>query len=274
MQIKKEMETVLRSRLTNVAILAAQQAGELLRKAFGSSYASTSKEGKHNLVTEYDQKSEEMIIKFIKKQFPDHGFLGEEGGAIGETSHGIQWIIDPIDGTVNFAHHIPWFSVSICAAFQGEPLSGVVYAPMTQELFVAEKGLGAYLNGSPLKVTKTPILADAILATGFPCNVHENPSGCVDHFVNFVKLGLPIRRFGSAALDLAYVAAGRFDGFWEVLLHPWDFAAGKLLVEEAGGKVTNYQKEEVDTSNITSLVASNTVLHDQMFNHLKMMSST
>jgi myo-inositol-1(or 4)-monophosphatase len=269
MQPQKEMQSVLRSRLTNVAILAAQQAGELLKKGFGSSYSSTSKDGRHNLVTEYDQKAEEMIIRFIRKHFPDHGFLGEEGGATGETSQGIQWLIDPIDGTVNFAHNIPLFSVSICAVFQGEPLSGVIYAPMTHELFVAEKELGAYLNGSPIRVTKTPILADAILTTGFPYNAHENPLGCIDHFVNFAKLGVPIRRLGSAALDLAAV---RFDGFWEVFLHPWDFAAGKLLVEEAGGKVTNYQKEDISTLHPTTLVASNALLHDQMFNHLKAMS--
>lgn len=273
MQVQKEIESVLRSRLTNVATLAAQQAGEMLKKAFGSSYSSSSKEGRHNIVTEYDQKAEELIIKLIKKQFPDHGFLGEEGGAVGTTSHGIQWLIDPIDGTVNFAHNIPLFSISICAAFQGEPLSGVVYAPMTNELFIAEKGFGAYLNGSLLKVTKTPILAEAILATGFPYNAHENPLNCIDHFVNFAKLGVPIRRLGSAAMDLAYVAAGRFDAFWEVSLHPWDFAAGKLLVEEAGGKVTNYHNTPITTSSETSLVASNGILHDQMFNHLKQVSS-
>ena len=269
MQQQKEIQSVLRSRLTNIAILAALQAGEILKKAFGSSYSSSSKEGRHNLVTEYDQKVEDMIIKFIRKHFPDHGFLGEEGGATGETSQGIQWLIDPIDGTVNFANNIPIFSVSIAASFQGQPLSGVVYNPMTNELFVAEKGLGAYLNGIPIKVTKTPILADAILVTGFPYNVHENPLRCIDHFVSFAKLGVPIRRLGSAALDLAYVAAGRFDGFWEVFLHPWDFAAGKLLVEEAGGKVTNYYKEELTTFTDNTLIASNTLLHEQMLNHLK-----
>lgn len=269
MQQQKEMQSILRSRLTNVAILAAQQAGEVLKKAFSSSYSSTSKGGKHNLVTEYDQKVEDLIIKFIRKHFPDHGFLGEEGGSTGETSQGVQWLIDPIDGTVNFAHNIPVFSVSIAASFQGNPLSGVVYNPMTNELFVAEKGLGAYLNGIPIKVTKTPILADAILATGFPYNVNENPLRCIDHFVSFAKLGVPIRRLGSAALDLAYVASGRFDGFWEVSLHPWDFAAGKLLVEEAGGKITTYHKEEVTTFTDSTIIASNTLLHDQMLNHLK-----
>ena len=267
--MQKEIENVLRSRLTNIAILAAQQAGEVLKKAFGSSYSSTSKEGRHNLVTEYDQKVEEMIIKFIRRQFPGHGFLGEEGGSTGDTSQGIQWIIDPIDGTVNFAHSIPFFSVSIAACFQGLPLCGVVFSPMTNELFVAEKGLGAYLNGTPLKVTKTALLPDAILATGFPYNSYENPLGCIDHFIKFAKLGIPIRRLGSAALDLAYVAAGRFDGFWEISLQPWDIAAGKLLIEEAGGLVTNYQKQEIIIFAETTLIASNNLLHDQMLNHLK-----
>lgn len=273
MQQQKEIESVLRSRLTNVAILAAQQAGEVLKKAFGSSYSSTSKEGRHNIVTEYDQKVEDMIIKFIRKQFPSHGFLGEEGGSTGDTSKGIQWMIDPIDGTVNFAHTIPFFSVSIAACFQGHPLSGVVFNPMTNELFVAEKGLGAYLNGASLKVSKTALLPDAILATGFPYNSYENPLGCIDHFIKFAKLGIPIRRLGSAALDLAYVAAGRFDGFWEISLQPWDIAAGKLLVEEAGGLVTNYQKEEITVFGETTLIASNNLLHDQMLNHLKISSS-
>jgi myo-inositol-1(or 4)-monophosphatase len=271
----QNIENVLRSRLTTIAILAAQQGGELLTKAFGTAYTITSKEGRHNLVTEYDQKVEELIIKFIKKHFPDHGFLAEEGTSSEKAStEGIQWVIDPIDGTVNFAHNIPFFCVSIAACFQGSPLSGVVYNPMTHELFVAEKNLGAYLNGNPLQVSKVALLPDAILATGFPYNAHQNPSGCIDHFIKFARLGVPIRRLGSAALDLAYVAAGRFDGFWEVSLHPWDFAAGKLLIEEAGGLVTNYQKQDIFSSDDpTTLIASNSLLHDQMLNHLKPVTS-
>lgn len=267
--MQQQIESVLRSRLTNVAVLAAQQSGEILKRAFGTSYSSTSKEGRHNIVTEYDQKVEEMIIKFIKKQFPDHSFLAEEGGSTGDASQGIQWIIDPIDGTVNFAHTIPFFCISIAACFQGEPLSGVVYNPITNELFVAEKGFGAYLNGNPIKVSKIDLLSESILATGFPYNLYENPLGCIDHFMKFAKLGIPIRRLGSAALDLAYVAAGRFDGFWEVSLQPWDIAAGKLLIEEAGGCVTNYQKQEITVLKETTLIASNSLLHDQMLNHLK-----
>lgn len=264
-----DVPPLLLARLTNVAILAAQQAGEILKKAFNSPYQITFKEGRHNLVTQYDTEIENLIIAFIKKHFPEHNFLAEEGGQQGDSIEDILWIIDPIDGTVNFAHNIPLFSISIAASFRGQILSGVVYNPMTSELFVAEKNNGAYLNGTPIAVSKTEVLADGMLATGFPYFVHENPLNCIDHFVSFTKLGVPIRRLGSAALDMAYVAAGRFDAFWEVSLKPWDFAAGKLLIEEAGGLVTNYVKEDVLITKSSPILASNKYLHDQMLQHLK-----
>lgn len=265
-----EIPSMLLSRLTNVAILAAMQAGELLKKGFKTTYnMSFKEEGRHNLVTEYDHKVEELIFQFIRKHFPDHNFIGEEGGSKKESTEGIQWVIDPLDGTVNFAHQLPFFSVSIAATLNHEPIAGVVYNPLLDELFVAQKGMGAYLNGQLLSVSTTPTLAESILATGFPYNTHENPSKCIDHFVSFAKLSVPIRRLGSAALDLAYVAAGRYDGYWEVILHPWDFAAGKLLVEEAGGRVTNYANENVNTSGVTSILASNKLIHEQMLNHFK-----
>jgi myo-inositol-1(or 4)-monophosphatase len=264
-----DVPPLLLARLTNVAILAAQHAGEVLKKAFNSPYEITFKEGRHNLVTQYDTEIENLIIAFIKKHFPEHNFLAEESGSQGDFSADILWIIDPIDGTVNFAHNIPLFSVSIAATFQGQVLSGVVYNPLTSELFVAEKNNGAYLNGVPITVSKIEVLADGMLATGFPYCVHENPLNCIDHFVSFTKLGVPIRRLGSAALDMAYVAAGRFDGFWEVSLKPWDFAAGKLLIEEAGGLVTNYAKEALVITQSSPVLASNQHLHDQMLQHLK-----
>jgi len=269
MPTSSDIPSFLLPRLTNVAILAAQQAGEILKKAFNSPYQITFKEGKHNLVTQYDAEVENLIITFIKKQFPEHNFLAEESGEHGNFPDNILWIIDPIDGTVNFAHNIPLFSISIAATFQGEVLSGVIYNPITSELFVAEKNNGAYLNGAPLSVSKTNILAEAILATGFPYFVHENPLNCIDHFVSFTKLGVPIRRLGSAALDMAYVAAGRFDAFWEVSLKPWDFAAGLLLIEEAGGLITNYAKEPLIITKSSPILASNKALHDQMLQHLK-----
>ena len=151
----------------------------------------------------------------------------------------VTWIIDPLDGTVNFARNIPVFSVSIAAAIDQKIVCGVVYQPITQELFIAEKDKGAYLNGKQLFVSKVAQFDEALMSTGFPYNVDKNPLHCVEKFAQMQVKGVPIRRLGSAAIDLAYVAAGRYDVFWEVGLHPWDMAAGKLLVEEAGGTVSS-----------------------------------
>ena len=264
-----DLPNLLRSRLTMVATLAAMKAGELLRRGFGTPMQFETKEGRHNIVTEWDQKAEVVIIEFIKQHFPEHAFLAEESGESGETKEGILWIIDPIDGTVNFAHKIPMFSISIAAVFQSEILAGVVYNPMIDELFIAEKGNGAYLNGERLKVTETAILDSAIAATGFPYNVHENPLCCLDHFTTFAKMGIPLRRIGSAALDLAYVAAGRFDTFWEVSLRPWDYAAGKLLIEEAGGQFTDFKGQPYSSLDEGAIVASNGILHEQMLKNIQ-----
>uniref|UniRef100_A0A2A4YDC8 Inositol-1-monophosphatase n=1 Tax=Aerophobetes bacterium TaxID=2030807 RepID=A0A2A4YDC8_UNCAE len=269
MQQDIDIPNVILSKLTSIAILAAQTAGEVLKRGFDTTLITSSKEGKHNLCTDYDEKVEKMIIAFIKDHFPDHTFLGEEFGAQGNNPQAIQWILDPIDGTVNFAHSIPVFSISIAATFNGKTLSGVVYSPMSNELFVAEKGSGAYLNGTKLKISKTTTLSDSFLATGFPYNTHENPGGCINHFMAFAKLGIPIRRLGSAALDLAYVAAGRYDGFWEVSLKPWDFAVGCLLIEEAGGKISDYDNSPITTKSETSIVASNGHIQEQIVNFLK-----
>jgi myo-inositol-1(or 4)-monophosphatase len=255
--------------LTVVAIHAALRAAELLKRGFGTSFEISSKKGIQNLVTEYDKAAEELIISTIHGRFPDHSFLAEESGSSGTENSSVVWIIDPLDGTVNFAHHIPHFSVSIAASVNKEIISGVVCQPMLGELFVAEKGEGAFLNGRPLHVTSTSDFEHAILATGFPYNVHENPLKCVDRFCEMTKLGVPIRRLGSAAIDLAYVAAGRFDAYWEVSLHPWDMAAGKLLVEEAGGKVTHYDGTPHRIFHYDTLVASNGVLHQKMIASLR-----
>ncbi len=260
---------LLVARLTTTATLAAMRAGELLRKGFGSSFQIDSKEGRHNIVTEYDKLCEKEIIEFIGEQFPEHTFLAEESGSSRENPNAIQWIIDPLDGTVNFAYNIPLFSVSIAAAYQGEVLAAVIYNPMLEELFIAEKGKGAFLNGVPLKVSKVSVLDHAMFATGFPYNTNENPLQCVEKFVHFIRMGVPIRRIGSAALDLAYLAAGRFDAFWEVSLKPWDYAAGKLLVEEAGGKLTTIDGKVCHELKESSIAASNGVLHEQFLSHLK-----
>lgn len=263
-----DLPNLLRSRLTLVATLAALRAGEILRKGFGTPMKFETKEGRHNLVTEWDNKAEESIIESIKAHFPDHAFLAEESGESGKKG-GIQWIIDPLDGTVNFAHKIPMFSISIAAVSQNDVLSGVVYNPMMEELFIAEKEHGAYLNGERIKVTETAVLDSAIAATGFPYNVHENPLCCLDHFQSFASMGIPLRRIGSAAIDLSYVAAGRFDAFWEVSLNPWDYAAAKLIIEEAGGQITNFEGKPYKTLEEGPIIASNGILHDQVAKRIK-----
>lgn len=254
------------SDFTFVAIQACLHAGSLLRRGFGTDFKIDSKPGKQNLVTSYDTQAEELIISMIRSHFPDHAILAEESG--GTKQQNVTWIIDPLDGTVNFAHAIPVFSVSIAVAMGKDIVSGAVYQPMTQELFTAEKGKGAFLNGKPLSVSTITQLDNALLSTGFPYNVDKDPLHCVEKFSAMQLTGVPIRRLGSAALDLCYVAAGRFDAFWEVGLHPWDMAAGKLLVEEAGGKVSHWDGAEHRIFDYDTLLASNTFLHEAMLKHL------
>lgn len=249
------------SHITLIGIEAALAAGDLLRQGFGSSFAISAKTGVHNLVTEYDYRSEKQIISFLQNEFPSSVFLAEESGGKNSSSSSLQWIIDPLDGTVNFAHGIPIFSISIAARQNNEILSGIVYQPITQELFVAQKNGGAFLNGKPIAVSKTSELKNAILATGFPYNLAENPGDCIGHFTDILKQGLPIRRLGSAAIDLCYVASGRFDGFFEISLAPWDCAAGILIVNEAGGKITRWDEEPFDIFSYDSILASNGDLH-------------
>lgn len=259
-----QLPTALFSRLTTVATLAAMRAGDVVRRGYGNSFSTSAKEGRYDLVTEIDIASENEIKNCIKEFFPDHTFLCEEGGYEGENPSSIRWIIDPLDGTVNFVHGIPMFAISIAATFNAEVLSGVVFHPLLHELFVAEKGKGAFLNGRRLHVTKSDILETSFIATGFPYNVYENPHHCIELFSSFAKMGTPIRRIGSAALDLAYVAAGRFDAFWEVTLKAWDIAAGKLLIQEAGGKITRFDGSEIKDLNEGTVIASNKLLHEQI----------
>lgn len=252
------------SHITLIAVEAALMAGDLLRTGYGSHLTISSKEGKHNLVTNYDTKAEKAILDFISDQVDDSHFLAEESGSVGKDLGGIYWIIDPLDGTVNFAHEIPIFSVSIAASMNGVVQSGVIYQPMTHELFVAEKGKGAFLNGKKIKVSDVFHIESAILATGFPYNLAQNPFHCIDHFVDILKLGIPVRRMGSAAIDLAYTAAGRFEGFFEVALSPWDVAAGVLLIQEAGGKVSHWDGTPFDIHSKETIFASNGHIHDAM----------
>jgi len=255
------------SNLTNLAIFAALKAGKILYKGFHGSFAISSKEGIHNLVTEYDLKAEKAIISLLKKGAPNSRFLAEEGGSTGNGD--LLWVIDPLDGTVNFAHHIPMFSVSIALQIKDEITSGVVYLPITKELFVAEKGKGAFLNNKPIHVSSTGTLEESMLATGFPYNLFEDPFQCVERFVDILKLGLPIRRLGSAAIDLAYTATGRLDGFFEVGLKPWDSAAGALLIQEAGGTITGWDGSSFSPHSKTPIVATNGKIHQSLTNILQ-----
>ncbi|MCX6147502.1 MAG: inositol monophosphatase family protein [Candidatus Kapabacteria bacterium] len=250
------------SEITNLAKEAALKAGSILSKGFGSSFEINNKIGKNNLVTEFDYLAEKAIIDLIKSKFPSHQFLAEESGDTGISSDYL-WVIDPLDGTVNFAHSVPIFSVSIACLFKGELISGVVYQPMQNELFIAEKDKGAYLNNKRIYVSITDDFLSSYLVTGFPYNINENPDNCLKHFVDIIQNGIPVRRLGSAALDLAYVAAGRFDAFWEIALNPWDVAAGMLLVKEAGGLITQYDKSIYSIWD-KSLIASNGIIHNEI----------
>lgn len=241
---------------------AARLAGAILHEGFGKPLETRSKEGMHNLVTQYDLLAEESIVQSLQKSTPEATIMAEESG-LTAGHQDLMWVIDPLDGTVNFAHGIPIFCVSIAAVVQGVIQCGVIYNPLTNECFTATHGGGAYLNGRPLRVSDTAHLRDAILVTGFPYNVADNPLRCIDQFSAVVGKGLPVRRLGSAALDLAYTAAGRFDAFWESILQPWDMAAGVLLVQEAGGCVTHYcQAPFILTTG--SIIASNGHVHAEL----------
>jgi myo-inositol-1(or 4)-monophosphatase len=249
-------------KLLDVAKESALIGGKILKEGYGTLFEISNKEGKNNLVTEYDFKSEKAIKENISKNFPDHEILAEESG-LNESKSDYRWIIDPLDGTVNFAHNIPIFSVSIALEYKKEIVCGVIYHPLLDELFYASKGEGAFLNGNPMKVSTNADINNAILVTGFPYNIDENPLNALETFTSLVKRGLPVRRLGSAALDLAYTAAGRFDSFWEAELKPWDVAAGYIIVEEAGGKVTDYQGYPYSVYGNT-ILASNGPIHDSM----------
>jgi len=235
----------------------AREAGALLMRHFKARVEIEYK-GDVDLVTVADRESETLIVGRIRERFPQHDIIGEEGTRT-ETGAEFKWYIDPLDGTTNFAHGFPVFCVSIGLEQKGERIAGVLYDPTRDELFAAEKGSGARRNGEPLRVSNTATLSDALVATGFPSHKrHKNPNIHFYHQITLRTHG--VRRAGSAALDLANVASGRVDGFWEFNLNPWDTAAGVLLVEEAGGKVTDFSGGKFDISS-REVVASNGVLH-------------
>ena len=245
-----------------VLLQATYAAGEIIKTRFGGAFGIENKEGINNLVTEIDTLAENKIIEIISGQFPDHTLITEETGTIDHQSD-YQWIIDPIDGTVNFAHGIPICCVSIALKHKEDLILGAVYNPMMNEFFFAEKGKGAFLNDQAIHVSKKSDFAKACLVTGFPYQWPEGGEHPLRIFDRFVMKGLPVRRLGSAALDLCWVACGRFDGFWELNLQSYDVAAGYLLVEEAGGKVSNFSGIGYSVFDKQTL-ATNGVIHDEM----------
>jgi len=238
----------------------AREAGALLMGHFARRVKIEYK-GDVDLVTIADRESEKLILGRIRAQWPKHDLVGEEGARI-ETGSDYRWYIDPLDGTTNFAHGYPVFCVSLAIEHKGKRAAGVVYDPTRDEMFVAEAGRGAYLNDQPISVSRTSNLAECLVSTGFPSHKrHKNPNIYFYHQITLRTHG--VRRAGSAALDLCCVAAGRFDGFWEFNLNPWDTAAGVLVVEEAGGRVSDFRGDAFQ-SNSRETLATNGLVHDAM----------
>jgi myo-inositol-1(or 4)-monophosphatase len=248
-------------------IQISKEAGELIKNAFGKQHSIVYKTNELNLVTETDKASEKLITDFIRKKYPSHGIVAEEGSEFNKSAEYL-WVIDPLDGTTNFAHGLPIFSVSIGLQKNGETIAGVVYDVMRDVIYSAEIGSGSFKNGRKINVSNNKDLGLSVLVTGFPYNVKDNPDKCYERFIAYLKEARAIRRLGSAAIDFCYVASGVFDGFWEVSLHPWDICAGKLIIEEAGGLVTDFDGNEIDIYS-KRILATNCLVHQQMIEVMK-----
>lgn len=248
-------------------ISISHEAGEIVREGFGKNFGIEFKTNEANLVTDIDKASEKHIKEFIKKKYPSHGILAEEGGETAGDSEYL-WVIDPIDGTTNFAHGLPIFSISIGLQWKGKTIAGVVYDVMQDITYTAESGGGAYADSQRITVSKNDNLAHSVLVTGFPYNISENPENALEKFTALTRASRGIRRLGSAAIDFCYVARGVFDGFWEVYLNPWDICAGKLIVEEAGGMVTGFNGEEINIYT-KRILATNGLIHNRMIEFLR-----
>ena len=250
-----------------IAEQAAREAGNIHLENLGKVKEIEFK-AKNSLVTEVDKLSEELIIGIIKESFPSHDIFAEESGRHTSGSE-FLWLIDPLDGTTNYAHAYPFFSVSIALEVNGVLETGLVYDPVKDEMFTAERGKGAFLNGKPIRVSKKARVDESHLCTGF---VHENEQMVEEnlrHFANFIRQARAVRRDGSAALDLCYAACGRFDGFWELGLNPWDTAAGVLILEEAGGKVSSFSGSKYSIY-VKEILTSNGNIHDEMIEILSL----
>jgi len=262
----------------SLAAEVAREAGDYAKSVQVSELTITTKTNEMDIVTQVDSRNEQTIRDSVIARYPDHTFLGEElgnsedssgtnslpfhKGKAGEGS--VRWIIDPVDGTVNYAHGLPLWCVTIGVEVGGIVECGVVYNPNLNEMFTVRRGHGAFLNGKRIQVSKQSNYKQGLFVTGFPYNVHENPGKVIEQFVGFLSRGMLVRRLGSAALDLAYVACGRFEGFWEIGLSPWDTSAGQLMVREAGGRVTHYDGTDYDIYK-KSIIATNDLHHDMIF---------
>ncbi len=248
--------------LKSTLIKATEAGARVMQSFFQGSFTISNKEGINNLVTEADHASEKAIFEVIKADFPDHYILSEEAGEIIMDSN-VKWIIDPIDGTVNFAHGIPLCCVSIAVELDGEMAMGAVYNPFINEFYFAQKGFGASLNDKSIQVSRETSVGKSCLVTGFPYTYLDHPNGPLEVFTRLIRQGVPVRRLGSAAMDLCWVAAGRFDGFYEHKLQAWDSAAGYLIVEEAGGKVTDFKGHPYSPYQ-PQIVATNGKIHEEL----------
>jgi myo-inositol-1(or 4)-monophosphatase len=242
----------------------ARAAGAILREGYGQTLAVEHK-GAIDLVTDFDRRSEALILRELRQAFPGHGSHAEESGRAAGSEY--EWLVDPLDGTTNFAHGFPVFAVSLALIYRDQLLAGVVYDPLRDELYAAEAGQGATLNGARLTVSAVAGLGQALLATGFPYDVATNPVNNADEFQRFQLRTQGVRRAGSAALDCAWVAAGRLDGYWEFRINPWDIGAGALMVREAGGRATDGEGSE-DFLGRELAVVSNGLIHQQMLDVL------
>ena len=245
-----------------MAVEMALESGKIQKRRSFQGHFAIHHKGEINLVTDVDIACQEKIMAMIRDAFPDDDIISEEKSNRFDTP-GNRWIIDPVDGTTNYAHGYPFFCTSIAYETEGKVVAGVVYNPVMDEMFFAQRGKGAYLNGDRIKVSNVRELKRSLLSTGFPYDLATNPDNNIDHFVHFLYEAQAVRRDGSAALNLGYVACGRFEGFWELNLNPWDIAAGALIVEEAGGVVTNLGGGPFNIYEGSTL-ASNGLVHSAM----------